>query len=59
MEVLDLQDLVKEVPEELRDSNFERLYGNLHAQNPNSQILIQIKQICLLQVFKNFVAKTK
>jgi len=40
IEVLDLQDLVKEVPEELRDSNFEKLYGNLHAQNPNSQILI-------------------
>lgn len=43
IEVLDLQDLVQKVPEELRDSNFEKLYGNLHTHNPNSEILTEIE----------------
>jgi hypothetical protein len=39
-EVLELQDLVDKVPEELRNSNFEKLYGNLHTYNPKSEVLL-------------------
>ncbi len=43
IEVLDLQDLVQKVPKELRDNNFEKLYGNLHTYNPNSETLTEIE----------------
>lgn len=42
-EVLELQDLVDKVPEELRKSNFEKLYGNLHTYNPKSEVLLEIE----------------
>ena len=42
-EVLELQDLVDKVPEELRNSNFEKLYGNLHTYNPKSEVLLEIE----------------
>ena len=43
-EVVGLQDLLELVPQKLRDSNFEKLYGNLHREIPNSEILIAIEE---------------
>ncbi len=38
-----LNDLIKKIPEKLRANNFEKLYGNLHSNNPDSEILKEIE----------------
>jgi hypothetical protein len=38
-----LSDLIKQVPEQLREENFEKLYGNLHREDPNSDIIREIE----------------
>lgn len=43
IDIIGLSDLIEDVPENLRDNNFEKLYGNLHRENPNSEILIEIE----------------
>ncbi|MCU4158254.1 hypothetical protein J1N10_19935 [Carboxylicivirga sp. A043] len=42
-DLLKLGDIIEKVPEHLRDSNFEKLYGNLHSENPNSELLREIE----------------
>jgi len=42
-EVLGLEDLIKFIPIDLWDNNFEKLYGNLHRELPNSNILFEIE----------------
>lgn len=41
--VLQLQDIVERVPTELKSTNFEKLYGNLHKTDPNSNIIKEIE----------------
>jgi len=43
IEVVGLQDLLSEVPYELRSENFETLYGNIYASDPESQLLVAIQ----------------
>jgi len=43
VEVLGLEDIVNQVPENLKSDNFEKLYGNLHSDNPNNEILLKIE----------------
>lgn len=42
-DLLELGDIIEKVPENLRDSNFEKLYGNLHSDNPNSELITEIE----------------
>ncbi len=42
-ELLSLENIIKQIPEKLRENNFEKLYGNLHRENPNSDILKEIE----------------
>lgn len=42
VELIGLKDLVGEVREELRSDNFEELYSNLHADDPNSDVIHEI-----------------
>ncbi len=45
LDVVGLHDLIeKEIPEKLLASNFEKLYGNLHSDNPNSEIIKEIEE---------------
>lgn len=44
IEIVGLQDIVENVPENLKATNFETLYGNIHRENPNSEILVQIEE---------------
>lgn len=43
IDILKLSDLIDLVPEKLRAKNFETLYGNLHKDDPNSEILTEIE----------------
>lgn len=43
IETLGLEDLFEKVPLKLRDSNFEKLYGNLHRDIPDSEIIRTIE----------------
>ncbi|MCK0114971.1 hypothetical protein [Gelidibacter sp. F63206] len=43
-ELLSLENIIKQIPEELRENNFEKLYGNLHRENPNSGIIKEIEE---------------
>lgn len=49
-EIVGLEDLIEAVPAELRDNNFERLYGNLHKVDANSEILKEI-ETCIQKYF--------
>lgn len=42
-ELVGLQDLIINVPKGLRANNFEKLYSNLHNDNPNSDLIIEIE----------------
>lgn len=44
IELVGLSDLIEQVPEHLRDNNFEKLYGNLHKENAQSEIIHEIEQ---------------
>lgn len=44
IELVGLSDLIAQVPENLRNNNFEKLYGNLHRENPQSEIILEIEQ---------------
>jgi len=44
VEVVGLQEIVADIPKELNSENFETLYGNLYAHDPNSPLLIDIQQ---------------
>lgn len=43
-EILGLKDLVNQVPVELRDNNFEKLYSNLHNLDPDSPMIREIEE---------------
>ena len=43
IDIVGLEDIVAEVPVELRSPNFETLYGNLYASDPNSWLLDEIQ----------------
>lgn len=43
-EIVGLEDLVESVPSVLHNHNFEKLYGNLHREIPNSEILRVIEE---------------
>ena len=42
-EVLGLEDILAKIPQNLRAKNFEKLYGNLHKDNPNSELIKEIE----------------
>lgn len=44
IEVVGLQDIVEQIPAELRNENFETLYGNLYANDPTSPLLVSIQE---------------
>jgi hypothetical protein len=44
VEIVGLTDLIELVPEELKATNFETLYTNLHNQNPNSELIQEIER---------------
>jgi hypothetical protein len=43
-EIVGLKDIIKNIPENLRANNFEKLYGNLHKENPNSELIKEIEK---------------
>ncbi len=43
IDTLNLSDLIEQIPKKLRAENFEKLYGNLHTENPNSEIIKEIE----------------
>ena len=44
IDIVGLNDLVGKIPENLLASNFEKLYGNLHRDNPKSEIITEIEE---------------
>jgi len=42
-DIVGLKDIIDKVPKNLKDSNFEKLYGNLHIDNPDSGLLREIE----------------
>ncbi|MDR3007446.1 MAG: hypothetical protein LBV59_05895 [Sphingobacterium sp.] len=44
IEIVGLSDIVDHVPAHLRDNNFEKLYGNLHTADPQSEIIQEIER---------------
>jgi hypothetical protein len=44
IEVLGLEDLVERIPTDLRASNFENLYSNLHNDNPDSELIKELEK---------------
>ncbi len=44
IDIVGLHDLVDRIPENLLASNFEKLYGNLHSDNPKSEIITEIEE---------------
>ena len=44
IELLRLQDIVAEIPKSLQSDNFETLYANLYASDPNSLLLCEIQE---------------
>lgn len=44
IEIVGLSDLIDGIPENLRASNFETLYTNLHNDNPNSELIKEIER---------------
>ena len=43
IEVVGLEDIVRDIPEHLHADNFETLYGNLHREEPDSPYLREIE----------------
>jgi len=43
VDVLDLHDIVDKVPIQLKANNFEKLFGNLHREDPNSDLILEIE----------------
>ena len=43
-EVLGLADILENVPQKLQAKNFENLYGNLHNDNPDSELIKEIEE---------------
>lgn len=44
IEIVGLEELIKNIPEKLRAINFETLYGNLHNWDPDSELLNSIEK---------------
>lgn len=44
IDIVGLNDLINLVPENLQAKNFETLYGNLHKNDPASEILVEIER---------------
>lgn len=42
-EILGLENILEKIPQNLRAKNFEKLYGNLHTDNPNSELIKEIE----------------
>ncbi len=43
--VVGLKDILEQIPENLKSNNFEKLYGNLHNQDPSSELIKKIESI--------------
>lgn len=43
-DVVGLKDIIRDIPAKLTANNFEQLYGNLHQDNPDSEILREIER---------------
>lgn len=50
--IVGLDDIIEIIPHKLRADNFEKLYGNLHNDNPSSEIIIEIEKR-IRNYFKN------
>lgn len=44
IDIVGLKDIVSNVPDNLRATNFEKLYGNIHRESPDSELLHQIEE---------------
>lgn len=44
VDVLDLHDIVEKVPDKLKANNFEKLFGNLHSDDPDSDLIVEIEK---------------
>lgn len=44
IELVGLTELIEHIPQDLRHTNFEKLYSNLHNDNPQSEIILEIEQ---------------
>lgn len=44
IDLVGLNEIIEKVPENLRANNFEKMYGNLHSANPDSEILRSIEE---------------
>lgn len=44
IDLVGLHEIIEKVPDNLRSDNFEKLYSNLHSENPDSEILKAIQQ---------------
>jgi len=44
IEIVGLQDIVDKIPENLKATNFEELYSNLHNDNPDSEFIKEIEK---------------
>ncbi len=43
IDLVGLTDIIEAIPKKLQAKNFEKLYSNIHKENPNSEILIKIE----------------
>ena len=44
IEMVGLEGIMEKIPPGLRNSNFEKLYNNLHREAPNSEIIREIEK---------------
>lgn len=44
IEIVGLQDIVDKIPDNLKATNFEELYSNLHNDNPDSEFIKEIEK---------------
>jgi len=44
IDIVGLNDIISLLPEKLKSNNFEKLYSNIHSDNPNSEILVEIEK---------------
>jgi len=44
IDVVGLNDIIEELPDEVQDDNFEKLYSNLHAEKPKSDEIKEIQR---------------
>ncbi len=52
IDLVGLHQIIEQVPDNLRAANFEKLYANLHSDNPDSEILREI-ELLIKEYFGN------